>query len=620
MTPVPGARHLLAILMSLGWLLGGCSAKSRSSAESAKSDIRFTEISVEAGIDFTHNNGARGKKYMPETVGSGVAFLDYDNDGRQDLLFVNSTRWPGDKGPPGINRLYRNLGGGKFKDVTSESGLGIEMYGMGAAVADFDNDGFQDIYLTALGPNRLFRNRLGSTTGNTGDTGKSVGSRQSAAGRTDGPQRSDDPTTRRPIFEDITRSAGVQGVAAPGLELRWKWSSGASWLDYDRDGLLDLFVLNYVKWSPKTDVWCGRPGGPKAYCPPGSYEGYPSTLYHNEGGGRFRDVSREMGIVGGRLVGKSFGIAAADYNGDGWTDVAIANDTWPNFLFINEGGKRFVERGVESGIAYGDDGQAKAGMGIDVADWNNDGRFGLLIGNFSSESLSLFRNEGDAFFIDAAHKAGMAHSSLHFLTFGLFFFDYDLDGWQDAFTANGHIDEFVRTYDSLVSYKERPLLFRNNRNGTFSESGLQCGLLEEIVGRGAAHADIDGDGDLDIAVVSNGRPARLYRNDGGGSNRWIRLRLEGVRSNRDGIGALVRVSASGITQAQVVHSGSSFLSENQRELTFGLGAAKQADRVEVVWPGGERQSAESLAANKRYTIREGGAATEDKRINGGSQI
>jgi hypothetical protein len=547
-------------------------------------EVRFTEVSARARAPFRHENGAAGKKYMPESVGSGLAFFDYDGDGWQDVLLMNGTHWPEDPGPARTPRLYRNRGDGTFADATRDAGIGIEMYGMGVAVGDYDNDGAPDLYLTGIGPNHLFRNTLK-------DPGRAAG----------------------PIFRDVTATARLQGFPIPdrGMGLRWKWSSSAAWLDYDRDGKLDLFVANYVKWSPQTDVRCGQPGGPKAYCPPGSYVGFPCSLYHNEGEGRFRDVSVETGIRAPRLAGKSFGIAVCDYNGDSWPDLAVSNDTWPNFLFMNEAGKRFVERGVEAGIANGEDGKTKAGMGIDVADWKNDGKFGLLIGNFSGESLSLWENDGAGYFTDQAHTSGMGSSSLLYLTFGLFFFDYDLDGLLDALTANGHIDNFVRTYDNQVSYEERPLLFHNTGGGKFTEVGEKAGLHQPLVARGAAYADIDNDGDLDVGVISNGQPWRLYRNDGGSGNHWIRFRTVGTTSNRDGIGALVRVTAAGVTQSRYIRSGSSFLSESQREPTFGLGALEGIDALEVRWPSGKVDRAGRLPAGRLYVIEEGQGVREE---------
>jgi enediyne biosynthesis protein E4 len=576
-------------------LLAGCSPKPaeapRATAPPASSSpppapanaVTFTEVAGALGIDFVHNNGAAGKKNMPETVGSGVAFLDYDNDGWQDLLLVNSMSWPGDKLRRSTYRLYRNEQGA-YKDVTKAAGLEIELYGMGAAVGDYDNDGFQDLFLTAIGPNRLYRNTLGD------------------AGRTAG----------QPVFRDVTASAGVQGVPMPGTEMRWKWSASAAWVDYDKDGKLDLFVTQYVKWSPDKNMWCGH-NGVRGYCPPKTYEGAHNTLYHNDGDGKFRDVSTETGILSGP-VGKSFGIAVADYNGDGWPDIAVSNDTWANFLYVNEGGKRFSERAVESGIASGEDGHFKAGMGIDCGDWRNNGRFSLLIGNFANEGLSLFDREEDLLFTDNAHVGGVHEPSLLYLTFGLFFFDYDLDGWQDIFTANGHIDDIVSTYDSMLTFKERPLLFHNERKGTFTEVGKQCKLVSAAVGRGTAYADIDNDGDLDVALFNNGGKFLLFRNEGGSRNHWLRFRTEGAKSNREGTGALIRVTQGGVTQSQYVHSGGSFLSESQRQPTFGLGGAGTADKVEVLWPSGQRDLATALKSDRQYLVTEGQGFREDPRV------
>jgi enediyne biosynthesis protein E4 len=370
-------------------------------------------------------------------------------------------------------------------------------------------------------------------------------------------------------------------------------------------------VTQYVKWSPDKNMYCGH-NGVRGYCPPKTYEGSYCTLYHNAGDGRFRDVSVQTGIRGG-AVGKSFGIAIADFNGDGWPDIAVSNDTWANFLFTNEGGKRFSERGVEAGIAASDDGHYKAGMGIDTADWRNNGKFSLLIGNFSAEGLSLFDSEPTGLFTDSSHQAGINEPSLLYLTFGLFFFDYDLDGWQDIFTANGHIDDIVATYDSMLTFKERPMLFHNRHDGSFVEVGKQAGLTQTAVGRGAACADIDNDGDLDVALFNNGGRFLLFRNDGGSRNHWLRVRTEGRKSNRDGIGALIKVTQGGITQSQTVHSGGSFLSESQHEPTFGLGSAGSADNVEVVWPSGARDVSGTLKADQQYLVTEGEGFREDPR-------
>jgi hypothetical protein len=586
-------RACIAIFVVLFTLLTGCrpAVKSTGAAETtlrtthsaAAIKVTFSEIARQAGIDFKHNNGAAGKKNMPETVGSGVAFLDYDNDGWQDLLLINSTNWPGDRPANTTSHLFHNNHDGTFTDVTGQSGLAVPMYGMGVAAGDFDNDGFEDVFITAVGPDHLYRNTLGDSARRAG----------------------------QPVFEDVTATAGVQGIPMPGTALKWKWSASAAWLDYDKDGKLDLFVTQYVKWSPEHNMWCGH-NGVRGYCPPKTYEGSYCALYHNEGQGKFRDVSAETGIRAGP-VGKSFGIAVADYNGDGWPDIAVSNDTWSNFLFINDAGKRFTERAVEAGIATDENGQMKAGMGIDTADWRNNGHFAIVIGNFANEGLSLFEQDGQLLFTNSAHQVGISDSSLPYLTFGLFFFDYDLDGWQDILTANGHIDDIVATYNSMLTYKERPLLFHNEHGKSFVSSGKECGLSSEAVGRGTAFGDIDNDGDLDVALFNNGGQFLMFRNDGGNQNHWLRLRTEGVKSNRDGIGAVVRVTANGTTQTRFVRSAGSFLSESQRSLTFGLGRSEQADSVEIDWPSGVRETAKSLKSNSQYLAREGEGLRQDPR-------
>ena len=528
-----------------------------------KTVVRFTNITDAAGIDFKHVNGGRGDKLMPETVGSGVAFFDYDNDGKLDLLIMNGCSWPGDPKPiHSTPKLYKNLGGGKFKDVTVEAGLNLSFYGMGVAVGDYDNDGWEDIYLTAVGPNHLFRNDHGH-------------------------------------FVEVTEKAGVIGVSLPGIALANKWSSGAAWLDYDKDGKLDLFVCNYVKWTPQLDPKCEK-NGTRGYCPPQNFEGDRCTLYHNEGSGAFKNVSKEMGILDG-AVGKSFGIAVADYNNDGWPDIAVANDTWANFLFINEGGKRFSEQGVPSGIAFSTSGKAKAGMGADVADFRNNGQWGIVVGNFADEGLSLFEPIAGTpgMFEDTAQGAGIVGPSLLNVTFATFFFDYDLDGWQDIFATNGHVDDIVNIYNSMLTFAQKPLLLHNNQGTNFTDKSEEAGIIDKIVGRGAAFGDIDSDGDLDLAVVNNNGKFLLLRNDGGNQNHWIGVKLTGTRSNRDGIGALVTVRSGGITQRQYVRSGGSFLSESQRALTFGLGQSAAVDSIDVAWPSGAR---DHLAAPKIGSI------------------
>jgi enediyne biosynthesis protein E4 len=460
--------------------------------------------------------------------------------------------------------------------VTEKAGLAFTTYGMGVAVGDYDNDGFEDIYLTSVGPNHLFHNNGNGT------------------------------------FKDVTKDTGVVGIPLPATKIENKWSSSAAWFDYDKDGKLDLFVCQYVKWSPEIDPFCGR-NGKRGYCPPDNFEGARCTLFHQESNGTFKDVSKEMGILDG-AIGKSFGIAIADYNKDGWLDVAVANDTWANFLFMSEGGKHFVEKGVESGIAFAESGKAKAGMGIDAADFRNNGQFGLVIGNFAEEGLSLFEPmEGmPSMFEEKGQIRGVVTTSLLNVTFATFFFDYDLDGWPDIFATNGHVDDIVGTYKSMLTFKQQPILFHNELGEKFTDKTQDAGIAIKIVGRGAAFGDIDNDGDLDVGVVDNNSKFMLLRNDGGNQNHWIRLKFIGAvekKCNRDAIGALVKVVAGGITRAQYVHSGGSFLSESERILTFGLGKTEVIDLIEIHWPDGaiekygEKQG--QLKINTVYAVTEG---------------
>jgi enediyne biosynthesis protein E4 len=533
--------------------------------------VRFTEISQKVGIDFKHVNGGRGSKRMPETVGSGLAFLDYDNDGQLDLLVINSTTWTDDPNPIKTTpKLYRNLGNGKkFDDVTEKAGLAFTTYGMGVAVADYDNDGFEDIYITSVGPNHLFHNQGNGT------------------------------------FIDVTKETGVEGVPLPSTKIDNKWSSSAAWFDYDKDGKLDLFVCQYVKWSPEIDPFCGS-NGRRGYCPPDNFEGARCTLFHQEASGKFRDVSKETGILDG-AIGKSFGIAIADYNKDGWLDIAVANDTWANFLFMSDNGKHFTEKGVESGIAFAGSGKAKAGMGIDTADFRNNGEFGLVIGNFSEEGLSLFEPMVGMpnMFEEKGQIRGVVAPSLLNVTFATFFFDYDLDGWSDIFATNGHVDDIVSTYKSMLTFKQQPLLLRNEKGEKFTDKTQEVGIAIKIVGRGAAFGDIDNDGDLDVGVVDNNGRFMLLRNEGGNQNHWLRLKLTGTKTNRDAIGTLVKVTSGGIIKEQYVRSGGSFLSESQRALTFGLGQNTKVDSIEIDWLNGEIERFSGWNADTVYTVTEG---------------
>ncbi len=526
---------------------------------SARIPVIFTDVTAQAGIAFEHHNGRSGRKYLPETLGSGAAFLDYDGDARQDIFLVNSRPWSGDAA--GVtSKLYRNVGDGRFEDRTREAGLAIPMYGLGAASADYDNDGDADLYVTVLDGDRLFRNR--------GD-----GS-----------------------FEDATSAAGIDNA---------RFGTSAAWLDFDLDGHLDLLVANYVQWSIEQDLWCSMDGANKTYCTPESYQGQPSVLYRNRGDGTFEDFSARAGIAD--PTAKALGIAVFDYDSDGLPDIFQANDTQPNKLFRNQGDGTFSEHGVSAGIAYAENGKARGAMGVDAADYDRSGRFHLLVGNFANEMLNLFHNEGNGLFVDEAPTSEIGRDSLLSLTFGAFFFDYDLDGHPDIFCANGHLDEEIEVVQPTVKFAQPPLLFRNDGRGRFNLSVTDAGpdLSVPLVGRGAAYADYDGDGDLDVLITTNDGPAKLLRNDGGNANNYLRLQLRGRESNRTGLGTeLTLMSASG-KQVQVLRGGSSYCSQSETVVTFGLGSDTVVESLEARWPSGTVDTFGNLEPNRELILTEG---------------
>ncbi|MDP6579129.1 MAG: CRTAC1 family protein [Vicinamibacterales bacterium] len=529
-------------------------------ALSAATPVVFTDVTESAGIRFTHTNGAFGAKYMPETFGSGALWLDVNADGWQDVLLVNGTSWPEQDATATHASLYLNDGDGTFTDVTDDSGLDIPLYGMGGTAADFDNDGHIDVYLTALGPNRLFKG-IGDGT-----------------------------------FVDVTEGAGV---GDPGF------STGAVWFDYDKDGDLDLFVGNYVEWSPDTDLFCSLVDDTKSYCTPESYQGQSPTLFRNRGDQTFEDVTTAAGL---RVPSaKALGVAMLDVDGDDWMDLFVTNDTQPDQLFRNQGDGTFEDIGVLAGVAFSDTGVARAGMGVDAVDYDGSGRPDLIIGNFSTEMMALYHNEGNGLFIDEAPRSEIGRATLLTLTFGCFFFDFDLDGWPDIFAANGHVADDVERVQSRVTYAQRPQLFHNLGQGRFEEIVVTDGsaLDTPMVGRGAAYADADNDGDLDVLVTANNGAARLLRNDGGNANHVVRIRTVGAASNRDGIGARVEVTAGGDTRWQMVKTGSSYLSQSELALTFGLGDATSVTAVRVAWPSGQVDTIDALDADQVITIEEG---------------
>ncbi|HWZ82493.1 MAG TPA: CRTAC1 family protein [Terriglobales bacterium] len=523
--------------------------------------ITFRDITTQAGIRFTHNNGAFGKKWLPETMGPGCAFIDYDNDGYPDILIINGKDWAGhQKSGATTPKLYHNNHDGTFTDVTAKSGLGVSMFGLGVAVGDYDNDGFDDIFITALGQSHLFHNNGNGT------------------------------------FKDITAAAGMMGPS--------EFSTSAAWVDYDRDGKLDLVVSNYVQWSEQGDLYCTLDGAHKSYCTPESYKGTSARLWHNLGNGKFEDATQKAGFYD--PTSKSLGIAILDYNDDGWPDILIANDTQPNKLYLNKKNGTFEERAVSAGVAFSEDGIARAGMGVDAADYDRSGHASLIITNFSNQMLSLYHNEGNGLFVDEAPRSDVGRATLVTLGFGCFFFDYDNDGWPDILIADGHIEDQIERVQKRVSYAEPPHLFRNLGNGKFEETTTKVGpaFAAPKVARGAAYADINNDGALDILLTTNAGPVHLYRSEGG-TNQSLRVKLVGTKSNRDGIGAVVRVVSGGDKQMQMMKSGSSYLSQSELVLTFGLGSKTKADTIEVQWPSGQVDKLSNINGGQTVTIEEG---------------
>jgi hypothetical protein len=535
------------------------------------STIQFRDVTQSAGIRFLHNNGSFGKKFLPETMGPGVAFIDYDNDGWPDIFLVNGMDWPGHVRKHSTPKLYHNNHDGTFTDVTHKAGLDVEMFGMGVAVADYDNDGYDDLFVTAYGQSHLFHNNGNGT------------------------------------FTDVTQEAGLLGPK--------EFSTSAAWVDYDKDGHLDLVVGNYVQWAPETDLYCTLDGKSKSYCTPESYKGTSVRLWRNRGNGTFEDVTQKAGL--GEPTSKTLGVAVLDFDNDGWPDLLFSNDTQPNKLYRNNGNGTFTEKAVVAGVAFSEDGVARAGMGVDAADYDHSGFPSLLITNFSNQMLSLYHNEGRGLFVDEAPRSEIGRASLLTLGFGCFFFDYDLDGWPDVLVANGHIDADIQRVQANVKYAMPPHLFRNVGKGKFEEVTDSLGQVFSTprVGRGAAYADINNDGRLDLLLSTNGGPAYLFLNEAQGaaaSNRSLRIKLIGTKSNRDGIGATVRLTAGGETQTQMLRSGSSYLSASELVLTFGLAHNEKADAIEIRWPSGQIDRVSNVAASQTVTVTEGKGITSSR--------
>jgi hypothetical protein len=551
-------RLALRPILPLVALLAGC--RPTAAPPKPPPPLVFEEVTAASGLRFTHNTGAFGRKWMPETMGAGCALVDVNGDGRLDVFLVDGTAWPGRPGRPGRSRLYLNRGDWRFEDATERWGVPPGLYGMGVGAGDCDNDGDPDLLITALGGSRLLVNEGG----------------------------------RR--FRDATAGSGI---ATPG------WPTSALWLDYDRDGLLDLFICHYVRWTPATDRFATLDGVNKTYARPDAYPGEPCRLFRNLGGLRFRDVSREAGVDLPRS--KALGVALCEVlDRDGWPDLAVSNDTVPNFLFRNQTDGQFKELAQHTGMAVAEAGQAKAGMGIDTGDYENRGQDAVLITNFAGEQLSLYRRDESGLFQDVAARAGIGAPSQRFLGFGAFFFDADLDGFLDVLVANGHIQPDVAVRSSEVTHAQPGLLFRGTPGGVFQDLSATAGALAiPRVARGAAYGDLDGDGDLDVLLTTNGGPPALLRLAGRPAAGWVRLRLEGRRSNRSAIGATITVRGGGLTQTRMVRGGSSYLSHSQLALTFGLGVGGRADEVEVRWPAGQVESFGPLTPGREHHLVEG---------------
>jgi hypothetical protein len=519
--------------------------------------VHFTDVTAAAGIKFHHNAGKAGQKYLPETMGSGVAFFDADGDGWPDILLINSKDWT-PHGRKSLPALYHNNHDGTFTDITAGSGLDIEIYGMGVAIADYDNDGREDVYITAIDGDHLFHNE---------GHGK---------------------------FRDVTAASGIHNA---------NFGTSAAWFDYDRDGKVDLFVANYVQWTEKGDLHCAQ-GSVRSYCTPESYKGTKSRLFHNLGGGKFEDVTDKAGL--GDPSSKSLGVTILDYNGDGWPDIFVSNDTQPNKLYRNNRNGTFTEEGMVAGVAFGEDGVARGAMGADSADYDRSGRPHLLVGNFSNQMLGLYHNEGTGLFVDEAPSSSVGRASLLSLAFGVFFFDYDLDGYSDIFAANGHIDEEINRVQPKVRYAQPPLLFRNLGQRHFENvtAAMGADFNRPIVARGAAYADYDHDGDLDVIISTNNGPAYLFRNDGGNKNNWLNVRLIGTKSNRSAIGAVVRIESASGKQWNVVRSGSSYCSQSDLALTFGVGHDAKVTQLQIEWPSGAKQQLKDISVNQFLKIEE----------------
>ena len=536
--------------------------------ESARpSAIRFENRQPHSGVDFVLSNGTTPDKPVIDSVLGGVALFDYDNDGYLDIFFTNGASIPAlsKDGPRFLNRLYHNNRDGTFTDVTARARVGGEGYSMGAAAADYDNDGWADLYVTGYNRNILYHNNHDGT------------------------------------FTDVTAHAGVEGTTPDGKKL---WSVSAAWIDYDNDGLLDLFVTNYLDWTARNSRVCG-PVGSRLSCSPTLYDGEPNALYHNNGDGTFTDVSVQTGIAS--EIGRGMGVAIADYNGDGWMDIFVANDSQRNFLFRNRGGKGFDEVGVEAFVAYTDDGIPVSGMGVDFRDWDNDGKPDIFMTALGAETFPLYRNQGDGTFSSDNYKAKIGFSTYRMSGWGAGIVDFDNDGYKDLFSANSHVNENADVVNPLQHYRQLNSVFRNLRNGTFEDAGARAGpgMAIRAAHRGCAFGDLNNDGKIDVVMSAIGSPAELLYNATPGSGHWLIIHTVGVKSNRDGIGTQIKITgSSGLVQFNQVTTAGSYASSSDKRVHFGLGQDTVVKEIELRWPSGKVQTLKNVRSDQILKITE----------------
>jgi len=564
-----GARlRLLAVLFLIALLNfsthRGAFAQTPAVAKDAPIPVRFKDVRKAAGIIFLQDSTESDQKYYLETMGTGVAWLDYDQDGLMDLYFVQSAATDAYKpATPLRSALYHNNGDGTFTDVTEKAHLGGEgHYGQGVAVGDFDNDGYPDLYVTGYGRAILYRNNHDGT------------------------------------FTDVTAKAGVADEGG--------WSTSAGWFDYDRDGWLDLVVTNYIDWSPANNIWCGeRKPGYRSYCNPGNYKGQKTKLYHNNHDGTFTDVSEKSGV--GLAESKGMGVVLADFNNDGWPDIAIANDTWPNFLLLNNHDGTFKDVSLVSGLAANEDGGYEAGMGIDAADVDGDGLLDVYITHLDFELNRLYHNEGGGTFTDVTYTSGIGNKAILLSGVAAKFLDYDNDGWPDIVQLNGAMLENVNLYHSEVTYKEPMLMFRNLGHGKFEKTSDSLGadFLRPVAGRGLATADFDNDGDIDIATNNRGDYPELLRNEGGNANHWLEVLLIGTKSNRDGIGSVLKLTSEGFVHVEQAEGGGSYMSASDPRIHFGLGKRTKIESLVITWPSGQVDKLANLPVDQIIAVKEG---------------